>query len=81
MNIDPKTGVSIGRDEKWQTVPESLPSGDWMHRAFVEEWRQFVDIIENDIDTSLASDFALHIMDVLFAAEVSSQEGREIVVG
>jgi len=81
MNIDPKTGVSIGRDEKWQTVPESLPSGDWMHWAFVEEWRQFVDIIENDIDTSLASDFALHIMDVLFAAEVSSQEGREIVVG
>ena len=42
MNIDYTGGVAIGRDEVWRTVPESLPSNNWMHEALVEEWRQFI---------------------------------------
>lgn len=80
MNIDYEAGVSIGRGETWQTVPESLPSGDWMHEALVEEWRQFIYAIEHDTKTPVPADFAMHIMDVVFAAEQSSQEQHEINV-
>ena len=80
MNIDYTQGVSVGRDEQWQTVPESLPSDDWMHEALVEEWRQFLDAIEHETSTPVPADFAMHIMDVIFGAEQSSQERREISI-
>ena len=80
MNIDYEAGVSIGRDESWQTIPESQPNGDWMHAALVEEWSQFIQTIEADRTTPVTADFAMHIMDVVFAAEQSSEEQHEIQV-
>ncbi len=81
MNIDYTGGVAIGRNEVWRTVPESLPSENWMHEALVEEWRQFVDSVEKGSPSPVPVDFAMHIMDVMFAAEQSSQENREIRLG
>lgn len=80
MNIDYTQGVSIGRDETWQTIPESIPSNDWMQEALVEEWRQFLNSIEDDTKTPITGAFALHIMEVIFAAEQSSQDKQEIIV-
>lgn len=78
MNIDYEAGVSIGKNEKWQTIPESLPNGDWMHEALVEEWTRFIDAVENKSSVPVNSDFVLHIMDVLFTALRSSKEQREL---
>lgn len=80
MNIDYEMGVSIGRDEQWHTIPESLPTGDWMHEALVEEWTQFIYAVENESPVPVTSDFVLHIMDVLFAALRSSEEEREVKI-
>ena len=80
MNIDYTRGVSIGQGETWRTIRESIPSNDWMHMALVEEWRQFLQSIDDDTTTPVSADFARHIMDVIFTAEQSSQEQREIKV-
>lgn len=78
LNIDYTTGVSIGRNEKWHTIPESLPTGDWMHEALVNEWKEFIYTIDSDTPTPVPADFAMHIMDVIFSAEKSSHLKREI---
>jgi predicted dehydrogenase len=80
MNIDYTQGVTVGRDERWHTVPESLPQNDWMHEALIEEWRQFLAALEQGTATPVPADFAAHIMDVAFAAEQSSRQQREIAV-
>lgn len=80
LNIDYTQGVSIGKGETWRTIPESIPSSDWMHIALVEEWRQFLQSIDDNTTTPVSADFARHIMDVIFTAEQSSQEKREIKV-
>ncbi|MCB9450674.1 MAG: Gfo/Idh/MocA family oxidoreductase [Anaerolineaceae bacterium] len=80
LNVDYTGGVTMGREEHWQTIPESLPTGDWMHAALVEEWRQFIQSIEQDTPSPVPADFAAHIMDVAFAAEQSSQEQHEIAI-
>lgn len=80
LNVDYTTGVSIGRNETWHTIPESIPSGDWMHEALVEEWRQFIQSIDDNTATPVPADFAMHIMDVIFTAEQSSQKQREIKI-
>ncbi|MEO1664885.1 MAG: Gfo/Idh/MocA family oxidoreductase [Chloroflexota bacterium] len=80
LNIDYEAGVSIGRGEVWQTIPESIPSDDWMHESIVEEWSQFITAIESNTRSPVPADFAMHIMDVVFASEQSSQEKREISV-
>ena len=80
LNIDYTTGVAIGKNETWQTIPESIPSGNWMHEALVEEWRQFLQSIGEDIPTPVPADFAMHIMDTIFTAEQSSQEQHEIKI-
>jgi predicted dehydrogenase len=78
LNIDYTTGVSIGKNEKWHTIPESLPTDDWMHEALVNEWQAFIHAIASDTPTPVTADFAMHIMDVVFSAENSSREKREI---
>lgn len=78
LNVDYVGGVSIGRDERWQTVPESQMTGDWMGDALVNEWRGFLSALDTSGPVPVPADFALHIMQVLFAAEESSQQGQEI---
>jgi len=41
LSIDYATGVQIGREDRWQTLPESVPQGSWMHEALVAEWQGF----------------------------------------
>lgn len=78
LNIDYTTGVQIGRDEKWQTIPESVPTGNWMHEALVSEWRAFLDALNMKQPSPVSGEIARHIMQAAFAAERSSAEGREI---
>ena len=77
MNIDYAGGVTIGRDDKWQEIPDS-GSPDWMHEAIVAEWRAFLDAIENDTAMLVTGEFGRAMMEVAFAAEESSRIGAAV---
>ncbi|MBE0690337.1 MAG: Gfo/Idh/MocA family oxidoreductase [Anaerolineae bacterium] len=79
MNIDYVTGVSIGRDERWQTVPGTSDE-NWMHNALVGEWRAFVHAVDRGTPPAVTGDYARHIIAVILAAQRSSANGREIAV-
>jgi predicted dehydrogenase len=77
LTIDYVGGVSIGRAEQWQTVPDS-GSPAWMHQGLVSEWRAFVRAIVEDSEPAVSGAFARHIMAVVFAAEESSARRCEV---
>lgn len=80
LNVDYAAGVTIGRQERWQTIPDSMPAGNWMAEALVNEWRGFLHALDTGSAPPVAADFALHVMQVLFAAEESSAQRREVPV-
>ncbi len=80
MNIDYVSGVSIGRGGVWRTVSESAPQGDWMLEALVGEWIGFLDALDSGAPPPVPADFALHIMQIMFAAEESSARKSEVVI-
>jgi phthalate 4,5-cis-dihydrodiol dehydrogenase len=77
MNIDYVTGVSLGRDDQWKTIPNS-GSATWMHEAIVGEWRAFLDAIERNITPPISGEYGREIMRVAFAAEESSSQNKAI---
>ena len=79
MNIAYDEGVTVGRDEKWQLIPESV-STDWMHQALINEWQGFVKAIQDDTQTPVTGAYARHIMATAFAAEESSRLKQEVPV-
>lgn len=78
LTIDYTAGVQLGRDDRWHTLPESVPTGSWMHEGLVAEWRAFFDAIDSDQEPPVSGAVARHIMAAAFAAERSSAEGREV---
>jgi phthalate 4,5-cis-dihydrodiol dehydrogenase len=78
LRVDSVAGVSIGRGEAWHEVPDS---GDraWIDEALVAQWRAFGDAVAGR-GGGVTGAFALHVMDVLFAAEASAAAGREVDV-
>lgn len=81
LSIDYATGVQIGREDRWQTLPESVPQGSWMHEALVAEWQGFLNAIDHDREPPVSGETARTTMELVFAAERSSAEGREIRLG
>lgn len=79
INIDYVGGVTIGRDEQWQTLPDS-GSDDWMHQALVNEWRGFLKALNEGTEPPVTGDHARHIMAVVFAAEESSRLQQEVTI-
>lgn len=79
MNIDYAGGVSIGRNDKWQAIPNS-ESPNWMHEAIIAEWSAFLDAIENNAATPVTGEFGRAMMQVAFVAEESSQVGTAIQI-
>jgi phthalate 4,5-cis-dihydrodiol dehydrogenase len=79
LNIEYTAGVTVGKGEKWTPIPDS-GSATWMHEALVEEWRGFLRAIEEDTEEPVPGWFARHVMEVVFAAERSSELGREIAI-
>ncbi len=79
MNIDYVSGVSIGRNERWQVVPDTADD-NWMHTALVREWRAFSNAVESGAPSAVPGDYARHIIAVILAAQQSSTTGREIAL-
>ena len=80
LNIDYATGVQIGREDRWQLVPDSVPTGSWMVEGIANEWRDFLHAIATDTEPSVSGPVARAIMQAVFAAEASSAAGREIQI-
>ncbi len=78
LNIDYATGVQLGREDRWQVVPDSVPTGNWMLEGLVNEWRGFLNAIDTNTEPPVAGTVAREIMHAVFAAEASSDAGREI---
>ena len=51
-----------------------------MEEALIMDWRAFVDAIDEGSPSPISAEFARHIMAVIFAAERSSREGREVEI-
>jgi len=79
MRIDAERGIKIGKNEVWQEIPDT-GSVDVMHEALVRQWSSFRDIMINDAENSASIDFALHIMEVVFAAEQSARDKTGISI-
>ena len=74
------TGVSIGKDNSWEFIP-GTGTDDLHLSALTNEWRTFKKFVETGEDQDVVGmEFASHIMDVVFAAERSSEENREVRV-
>lgn len=79
LNIDYVGGVSVGRGEQWQHVPDS-GSADWMHLALVAEWRGFLDAVRTGSPSPVTGAYGRHIMAAVFAADESSRRHAEVTV-
>ncbi len=79
MNIDYAAGVYIGRDERWQAVPGSV-CDDWMHEALIREWRGFIRAVAEDAEPPVTGAFARHIIQVVLAAQQSSDLRQEVIL-
>lgn len=79
LNIDYVGGVTLGRDEKWQPVPDS-GSENWMHEALVSEWTAFLQMVEHGVPSPVSGDYARHIMATVFAAEESARRQQQVDV-
>ncbi len=78
VNSRMNAGVWTATDGHYQPVPlDEIPGGT----GFTGEIFQFSECITNDTPAPIGPEYARHIMDVLLAAEKSSDTGREVVIG
>jgi phthalate 4,5-cis-dihydrodiol dehydrogenase len=77
LRIDYANGVHIGRQERWTQVPNSSRE-DWMLEALVQEWRAFDQAIQTKTEPPVTASVAQDVMRVIFAAQTSSREQREV---
>lgn len=77
IHIDPITGVTIGRDDKW-TLVEGSCEPDFMHRAVVREWRSLRDAIVDGAALPVSLDYAADLIRIIEAARVSSRTHAEV---
>lgn len=77
LNVDYVGGISIGRGDRWQSIPFS-GSPKWMHEAVVSEWRAFLDAVERNVLPPISGEYGREIMRVVFAAEESARENKAI---
>lgn len=81
LKISQVNGVLLGKHDSWVPV-EGTATKDQHVDALSEEWRTFMRYVEHgEGDEGLISlDFALHVMDVIFAGEKSAAEQREVLI-
>ena len=79
LRVDYANGVQIGQHEHWTQVPDSSRE-DWMLEALTQEWRAFVHAIQTHTEPPVTARVALDVMRVIFAAQTSSREQREVLL-
>lgn len=79
MRIEYASGVSVGKNDNWETIPNS-GSNQWLPEAVVEEWKQLLPALQGRGEVPVSIEYANHIMAAAFAAQASSRERREIAL-
>lgn len=82
IRVDKMDGISIAQEESWRILPRDreVDLDNWMEEAMVEEWRAFLAAIKSGTPPEVSGEIARHIMAVIFAAEQSSEQKREVSV-
>ena len=68
--------VQVGKGDKWQDLDFAETPTD-----MYTEWKSFVEAIELNIEPPTHGEYGRMVMATLFAAEQSSQTGREVLIG
>ncbi len=79
LRIDMERGVSIGRDDAWQAVPDSAEP-EWLPRGIGREWRAFLAAIRDGAAVPADGAAGLHLIACLEAAARAAAERREVAV-
>lgn len=69
--------LEVGRDSQWTSLPLTL-GHDLVTDALAAEWLDLREWTRTGRTPQVTPDFARHVMDVVFTAEQSAQEGREV---
>lgn len=69
--------LEVGRDDRWTPVPLTAPA-DLVLDALAQEWLDLQAWVQSGRTPLVTPQFAGQVMDVVFAAEQSSQAGREV---
>ena len=78
LKINQKDGLFLGRDELWVPV-EGTSTEDQHQDALTEEWRAFSSYVQNGYSADVVPlHFAVEVMDVVFAGQLSAKENREV---
>ena len=67
--------MRVGRGDDWEDVPFDDPP-----TAMHNEWKGFVEAIEQNIEPPTHGAYGRHIMEIVFAAERSAITGQEVVL-
>jgi phthalate 4,5-cis-dihydrodiol dehydrogenase len=70
-------GVHIGKNDKWDYVPDSA-SEDTDHEALIRELKDFAEAVETNSAPQITGEYGKHIMEIVFAARESSKLKKEI---
>lgn len=80
LKINQKNGVMVGKKDSWVLLEET-GTQDQHVDSLSEEWRTFKAYVEKgEASQLIPMDFALHIMDTVFAGERSAKEHREVLI-
>lgn len=79
LRIHSVQGVHVGKAEGWTHVPGS-GDPDWLSGALLRQWRELEAASRGARPTSVDGHEGLRVMQALFAAERSSQQGKEAKV-
>jgi len=76
LHIDMESGVRLGRDGRWEDVPDSSEPG-WMHEAIRREWAAFRDAVADGGPVPVSGDYGRRIIGIIEAAHASDASRRE----
>jgi len=79
IKADIYKGVWLGQNDEWTQIKEP-EKDDPEDIALANEWKDFIDRIKLNQSPSITGKYGLHIMEIIDAAQKSSQLGEEVVL-
>jgi predicted dehydrogenase len=79
LSIDYARGTTVGRGQRWESVPGSIEK-DGAGRALVRQWQAFVAAVRTGTTPPVTGEDGLHVVACIEAAFQSSRERREVAV-
>ncbi|NQU50979.1 MAG: Gfo/Idh/MocA family oxidoreductase [Bacteroidetes bacterium] len=77
IKADMFKGVWLGQNDEWKRIKEP-ESGDPEVEALIFEWSDFIGNIMDKKPVSISGEYGRHMIEVIEAAQISSQLGKEV---